>query len=72
MKPSVVCQHSATSRLGQFLDRLLRPVIEHSIQSITFVHGADFIRKLTYFTENKQRFRSTTILTKITISNYYS
>jgi len=68
----IVSQCSATSRLNHFLDKLLRPVIERQAQWTTFKNGADFIRKLNQYTEEKHRLRSTTIFTIINIMNFHT
>lgn len=64
-------QRSATSRLGQYLDQLLRPTVHRHMEYTTFLNGADFIRKLNeYTTDKKHRIRPTTIFASISISNF--
>ncbi|CAF1602325.1 unnamed protein product [Rotaria magnacalcarata] len=73
VKPIVVMQRSATSRLGQFLDQLLRPTVHRHMEYTTFLNGADFIRKLNEYTTDKEhRIRSTTIFASISISNFHA
>jgi hypothetical protein len=59
-----------TFRLGQFLDKLLRPIIQDHRKATTFVNGADFIQKFNYYTEGKHRLRPTTIFATIKILNF--
>jgi len=66
----IVSPCSATSRLAYFLDKLLRPVLERQAQWTTFMNGADFIRKLNQYTEEKHRLRSSTIFIIINIMNF--
>ncbi|CAF2260260.1 unnamed protein product [Rotaria magnacalcarata] len=73
VKPIVVMQRSATSRLGQFLDQLLRPTVHRHMEYTTFRNGADFIRKLNEYTTDKEhRIRPTTIFASISISNFHA
>jgi len=55
VKPTVVSQCSATSRLAQILDGLLRPVIQRHAEPTTFINGADFIRKLNRYADEQHR-----------------
>ncbi len=67
----IVSQGSTTSRLAQFLDKLLRPVFQRQAASTTFANGADFIRKLNQYTEEKHHgLQPTTIFTTIKIPNF--
>jgi len=68
----IVAQHSITSRLDQFLDRFLRPIVEGKLQSTTFANGADFIRKINQYSKEERRLRPTTIFTTIEISNFHT
>ncbi|CAF4455542.1 unnamed protein product [Rotaria socialis] len=73
VKPIVVTQRSATSRLGQFLDQLLRPTAHRHMEYTTFLNGADFIRKLNEYTTDKEHcIRPTTIFASISISNFHA
>jgi hypothetical protein len=67
-----VSQHSITSRLDQFLDRLLRPIVEGKLQSTAFANGADFIRKINQYSKEERRLRPSTIFTTMEISNFYT
>jgi hypothetical protein len=67
-----VSQHSITSRLATFLDRLLRPIVEGKLKSTTFTNGADFIRKINQYSKEERRLRPTTIFTTMEISNFYT
>ena len=70
VKPIIVSQCSATSRLARFLDGLLRPVIQRQAECTTFVNGADFIRKLIRYTDEQHPLRPTTIFATIKITNF--
>jgi len=69
LKPIVVARKSSISRLGHFLDQLLRPVIQRHTQSTTFTDGSDFIYKLNGFTLDKKRFHPHTTFVTITMNN---
>ncbi len=78
MKPVVVVEHSATSQLAQFLDKLLRPIFQRQMEHTTFKNGSDFMRKLIQYIDNDDKrdkqyqFHSKTIFTTITISNFFT
>jgi hypothetical protein len=58
--------------LGQFLDGLIRPVVQRQTEAITFMNGADFIRKLDRYTNEQRRFGPRTMFITMNISNYYT
>ena len=73
VKPIVVMQRSATCKLAHYLDQLLRPFIQRHLESALFLNGADFIRKLNSYTEQKvHQLRSTTIFASVVVSNFYN
>ncbi|CAF1307631.1 unnamed protein product, partial [Rotaria sordida] len=72
VKPIIVSQCSATSRIAQFLDRLIRPVVERSTNSTTFMNGADFMRKLNRYVDDEHRLQPKTNFITMKISNYYT
>ncbi|CAF1155126.1 unnamed protein product [Rotaria sordida] len=72
VKPIIVSQCSATSRIAQFLDRLIRPVVERSTNSTTFMNGADFMRKLNRYVDDEHRLQPKTNYITMKISNYYT
>ncbi len=64
-------QRSITSQLAQFLDKLLRPVIQRNAKPTTFVNGADFLRKFNqYITDGKHHLHPTTLFATIKIPNF--
>ncbi|CAF4274256.1 unnamed protein product, partial [Adineta steineri] len=64
---------SITSRLSQFLDELLRPIIQRAIEPTIFMNGTDFLQKLNVYVNNKKNdFNSKTMLVTITIKNYHT
>lgn len=69
MKPVVVAQRSATSGIAQFLDQLLRPVVQRRTEPTTFATGSDFIRKLNESIETVHRLHPKTFFAIISISN---
>ncbi|CAF4217810.1 unnamed protein product, partial [Adineta steineri] len=70
---AVSSKYSITSRLSQFLDELLRPIIQRAIEPTTFMNGTDFLQKLNVYVNNKKNdFNSKTMLVTITIKNYHT
>jgi hypothetical protein len=69
LKPIVVAQRSATTTLAQFLEQLLRPVVQRHIESTTFANGTDFIRKVSESTDSVHRLHSKTLFAIISITN---
>ena len=65
-------QHSATWKIANYLNRLLRPFVNGKTRSTTFSNETDFIRKLTHYAHTEHRLSSSTIFITITISNFYS
>ena len=71
LMPIVFAQDTATHRLAQYLDQLLRPIIELHTKSRTFINGSDFLRKFhDYIDGNKRQFSSTTNFVSITMANF--
>ncbi len=70
--PYIASQHSATSKIGKYLNRLLRPFVERVTKPKTFHNEFDFIEKLHYYTYMKDRLRPTTLFCTIRIKNFYS
>ncbi|CAF1450822.1 unnamed protein product, partial [Adineta steineri] len=59
---AVSSKSSITSRLSQFLDELLRPIIQRAIEPTAFINGTDFLQKLNVYVNNKKNdFNSKTI-----------
>ncbi|CAF1520348.1 unnamed protein product, partial [Adineta steineri] len=70
---AVSSKSSITSRLSQFLDELLRPIIQRAIEPTTFMNGTNFLQKLNVYVNNKKNdFNSKTMLVTITIKNYHT
>lgn len=65
-------QQSATFRLAQFLDQVLRSSVEIFLQSTLFQNEADFIRKLNQYIEKDKGkyFRANTHFVTMKILNY--
>ena len=68
----IVSQNSATYRLGNFLDGLLRPVLQRHAEPTAFVDGADFMRQFNHYAFEEHRLRPRTAFTTIEISNFYT
>lgn len=68
--PIVVAKQTITSRMGQYLEKLLRPIIDRSIQSTVFPDGAHFMRKLYHYGYTERRLRSDTIFVSIKILDF--
>lgn len=66
----ITSKRSATSRVSQFLDQLLRSFVEPQVQSTIFVNGADFMRQLIQYTDKEHRLLPTTLFVTITIVNF--
>lgn len=75
MKPIVVAsqRYSATARLARFLDQLLRPLVRCYSQAVTFINGADFLRKLHEHIQNKKhQFHPKTMFIRASICNFHT
>lgn len=70
VKPMVAAYHSPTARLAQFLQQLLRPLIQHGLRRTSFVNESDFIDRLHQYTQVDQRVRSTTFLATVTSTTF--
>ena len=66
----ITSEHSATSKIAKYLNRLLRPFVDRITRSETFYDEGDFMQRLFYYTYNKQRLRSTTLFCTIKISKF--
>ncbi|CAM2723375.1 unnamed protein product [Rotaria socialis] len=72
VKPMVmVTKQSATYRLGQFIDSILRTVINIHRQGRMFSNGSDFLRKFHEYIDRTHRLSSKTKFVTITIGNFY-
>lgn len=72
MVPFISAQQSATSKIGNFLYRLLQPHVEKTLKSTTFRDEIDFIERLNTYTYIEHRLRPTTVFGTMTITNYYA
>lgn len=71
VKPMIAAYHSPTARLAQFLQQLLRPLIQHGLRRTSFVNESDFIDRLYQSTtQNDQRIQSTTFLATVTTTQF--
>ncbi len=63
-------QRSITTRLGYFLDKLLRPIFQFHARTTRYVHGGDFMRKFIEYAEEQQHLCPTTNFATIKILNF--
>ncbi|CAF4263230.1 unnamed protein product, partial [Rotaria sordida] len=68
--PFIISQHSVTSKIGKYLNRLLRPFADNIMKSTTFRHEADLIKKLNHYASMEHRLNSTTLFCTIKILNF--
>ena len=70
--PVIPSQYSATWKIAQYVDRLLRPFVARIIQSRTFHDEADFIQKLNSHAYTQHRLRATTLFCTLRITNFHT
>lgn len=63
-------KQSATWKIGQFINRILRPYADRILQLITFRDEFDFIQKLNHYVSQERRLRPTTLFCSIKITNF--
>lgn len=72
MLPLITSRHSATWKIGEFLNELLRPFVDKILQTTTFCDEIDFIQKLNHYVYRQQRLRPRTLFCTIKITNFYT
>ena len=72
MVPYITSQHSATWKIGKYLNELLRPFVDKILSSTTFRDEPDFMRKLNDYVYVERHLRPTTLFCSIRISNYFT
>ncbi|CAM2711106.1 unnamed protein product [Rotaria socialis] len=70
--PYITSQHSATWRIGKYLNELLRPFVDKNLSTTTFRDEPDFMRKLNDYVYVERHLRATTLFCTIKIINYYT
>ena len=70
--PMIPSRYSATWKIGQFLNRLLRPFVARIIQSRSFVDEADLIQKLNAYALTQHRLRANTLFCTLKITNFHT
>ncbi|CAF4438602.1 unnamed protein product [Rotaria socialis] len=70
--PYITSQHSATWRIGKYLNELLRPFVDKNLSTTTFRDEPDFMRKLNDYVYVERHLRATTLFCSIKIINYYT
>ena len=65
-------KHSMTSKIANYVTRLLRLLADKKTRTLTFHDEADFMQKLYDYTYNQQRLKSTTLFCSIRVTNYYA
>ena len=68
----ITSQHSATWKIGNYLNELLRPFVDKILSSTTFRDEPDFMYQLYDYIFTKRKLQSTTLFCAITISDYYT
>ncbi|CAF5068887.1 unnamed protein product [Rotaria magnacalcarata] len=70
--PYITSKHSATWRIGKYLNELLRPFVDKNLSITTFRDEPDFMRKLNDYVYVERHLQPTTLFCSIRISNYYT
>ena len=70
--PVIPSRHSATWKIGQYLNRLLRPFVARIIRSRSFVDEADLIQKLNAYAVTQHRLRANTLFCTLKITNFHT
>lgn len=70
--PYITSQYSATWKISEYLNELLRPFVDSMVQDTTFRDEPDFMRKLNQYARKDSGLRPTTLFCTITITNYYT
>ncbi|CAM4985770.1 unnamed protein product [Rotaria socialis] len=70
--PYITSKHSATWRIGKYLNELLRPFVDKNLSTTTFRDEPDFMRKLNDYVYVERHLRATTLFCTIKIINYYT
>ncbi|CAF4679464.1 unnamed protein product, partial [Rotaria socialis] len=63
--------NTLTSKIGEYLNRLLRPFADRIMKTTQFHHDIDFIQKLNHYACTQRRLTATTLFCTIKISNFY-
>ncbi|CAF4709716.1 unnamed protein product, partial [Rotaria socialis] len=63
--PYITSQHSATWKIGKYLNELLRPFVDKNISSTTFRDEPDFMYQLYDYIFTKRELSSTTLFCAI-------
>ncbi|CAF2032656.1 unnamed protein product [Rotaria magnacalcarata] len=63
--------NTMTSKIGQYLNQLLRPFADRSMKTTQFHYDMDFIQKLNHYACTQHRLTTTTLFCTIKISNFY-
>ncbi|CAF2131124.1 unnamed protein product [Rotaria magnacalcarata] len=63
--------NTLTSKIGEYLNRLLRPFADRIMKTTRFHHDIDFIQKLNHYACTQRRLTTTTLFCTIKISNFY-
>lgn len=66
----MIAHRSATSNIAQYLDGLLRPIVQRSIYSTRFANGADFMRKFHQYGYMERRLRPHTLFVSMKILHF--
>lgn len=72
MVPIVTSKHNITYKIGQYLDRLLRPFVYEKMRSVLFRDEIECIERLNYYTNIDERLTPTTLFCTMKITNYFT
>lgn len=70
--PIISSRYSATWKIGQYVNRLLRPVMTRILESKWFLNDAHFIQKLNAHVHAQRRLPAATLFCWLRISNFYA
>lgn len=70
--PLISSQHTVTSEIAKFLNQLLQPFVEKTLESITFRDEIDFMKKLNHYANVQQHLTPKTLFVTIKITNFYT
>ncbi|CAM4819703.1 unnamed protein product [Rotaria magnacalcarata] len=71
LRPIVNTIHTATKKISQFLDKLIRPLFDRFVRQTTIVDGADLLDRLEKYIE-KGNLNSSTLFITFDITNLYT
>ena len=72
LMPMIPSRSSVTWKIGQYINRLLRPLVTRVFLSRSFLDEADFIQKLNSYASTQHRLRATTLFCTLRITNFHT